>query len=241
MPVELIFLLIAAALGGLLQVGIGIGFSIIAGPPLFLLIGTENAVPLLLLLNVVVSVIAVPGTVRRADRHLITTAALACIVGIFAGIAVYPHLGEAAVLAIAGGLLVLGALSTLLPVSQAGKRAFLPISGLSGLATVWAATPGPLMALGLILSGHPASAVRKLVQPIALIGYGVALGLHMLTGWAQIIDQPLLPALVVATVLGSLAGRLLGPSLPRAVISGGIRTVSLFAGLVLLYRALTLS
>jgi uncharacterized membrane protein YfcA len=241
MSFELTLLLVAAGLGGLLQVAIGIGFSIIAGPLLFLMIGTESAVPLLLLLNVVVSAIAVPGTIQRTDRRLITTAAVACIVGIFAGIAVYPYLGEAAVLAIAGGLLVLGALSTLLPVTAAGKRMLLPIAGLSGLATVWAATPGPLMALGLILSDQPASAVRKLVQPIALIGYGVALALHLSTGWEQLAADPLLPGLVVATILGSLAGRWLGPILPRAAISHGIRGISLFAGLVLLYRALTLS
>jgi len=240
MPLDLLILLTATALGGLLQVSIGIGFSVIVGPLLFLSIGTESAVPLLLLLNVVVSIIAVPGTVSVADRRPVTTAALACVVGIVAGIAVYSLLSEAAVLAIAGGLLVVGALITFLPITHAGKRAFVPVSVLSGLATVWAATPGPLMALGLILADYPPAKIRKLVQPIALIGYSVALLLHGGTGWGHITGEPNLVAYLIAAVIGSLVGRILGPSLPRAIIANGIRAVSLIAGAVLLYRALAL-
>ncbi len=240
MTPEVAFLLIVTLMGGLLQVGIGIGFSVIVGPLLFLSIGTQSAVPLLLLLNVVVSAIAAPGTVTPQDRAVVVKSALACVVGIVLGILVYRHLSEAAVLAIAGGLLIIGALSTFLPISHAGGRAVLPVAGLSGLATVWAATPGPLMALGLILADYPAAKVRKLVQPIALIGYCVALLLHGPTGWAYVNGQPLLAGLLVATVAGSLLGRVLGPKLPKAVISSGIRGISLIAGVVLIYRALSL-
>ena len=181
-----------------------------------------------------VSGIAVPGTVRRADWGVLRSAALACVVGIVVGIAIYPLFSEAMVLAIAGSLLVIGAVSTLLPVSAAGKRAFLPICGLSGLATVWAATPGPLMALGLILSDYPAAIVRKLVQPIALIGYSVAFALHVVGGFDS---HPMLPLFLAVTVLGGLAGRWIGPNLPRQVITLGIRGISMLAGLVLIYRA----
>lgn len=145
MPVDGTLLRIAAALGGLLQVGIGIGFSVsvIVGPLLFLTIGAHNAVPLLLLLNVVVSLIATPGTMELADRRPVIRAALACIAGIMAGMLVYPHLSEAALLVIAGGLLVVGAVITLLPVPNAGRRAILPVSGLSGLAPSGRQPPAP--------------------------------------------------------------------------------------------------
>jgi hypothetical protein len=53
MPFDLILLVAAIGLGAMLQVGIGIGFSIIVGPLMFVQIGTQAAVPLLLLLNVV--------------------------------------------------------------------------------------------------------------------------------------------------------------------------------------------
>lgn len=237
MTFDLILLIAAIGLGAMLQVGIGIGFSIIVGPLMFVQIGTHAAVPLLLLLNVVVSVVAVPGTVRPTDWPVVKPAAIVCVIGILAGIVIYPLFSEAMVLTIAGGLLVIGAISTILPPSNAGKRAFLPICGLSGLATVWAATPGPLMALGLMLSDYPAEIVRKLVQPIALIGYSFAFVLHAFGGFEL---HPMTLTFLVATVLGSLAGRWIGPHLPRQIITSGIRGVSMLAGLVLIYRAVTL-
>ncbi len=241
MPIDMILLLATISIGALLQVGIGIGFSIVVGPLLFLQIGTESAVPILLLLNMVVSAIATPGTVSRIDRQVVMTAAFACVLGIGMGIVIYPYLTEAMVLAIAGGLLVFGAISTFLPISTTGKRALLPISGLSGLATVWAATPGPLMALGLILADYPVAKVRKLVQPIALVGYSLAFLLHATVSWDRIVSDPRLSMFLIATVLGSLIGRWVGPSLPRAVISSGIRGISLLAGLLLVYRAIVIS
>lgn len=241
MPIDMIILLATITLGALLQVGIGIGFSIVVGPLLFLQIGTESAVPILLLLNMVVSAVAVPGTVKRIDRRVVLTATLASILGIGLGIVIYPFLTEAMVLAIAGGLLVLGAVSTILPITTKGKRTLLPISGLSGLATVWAATPGPLMALGLILANYPVEKVRKLVQPIALVGYSLAFLLHATVSWDRIVSNPQLSMLLAATVFGSIVGRWVGPILPRVVISNGIRGISLLAGLLLLYRAIVTS
>ncbi len=241
MPYETIILLALISLGALLQVGIGIGFSIVVAPWLFLQFGTESAVPILLLLNVVVSIVATPGTVGRTDRRVVVTATIASIVGIGLGSLVYPYLTEAMVLAIAGSLLVFGALSTLLAITSASKRALLPISGLSGLATVWAATPGPLMAVGFIRAGYPAAQVRKLVQPVALVGYALAFLLHASVAWPQIVAEPRLPMFLAATVFGSLVGRAIGPALPRSLISNSIRGISLLAGVILVYRAISLT
>lgn len=241
MPIDLLVFLFVIAIGALLQVGIGIGFSIVVGPLLFLQLGTETAVPMLLLLNFIVSLVAVPGSFQKSESRAVGLSAIACVVGIGAGISIYPYLSEATVLAIAGTLLAFGAMTTLLPKKSMGERVLLPVSSLSGLATVWAATPGPLMAVGLMLSGRSMSQVRRLVQPIALVGYGVALALHMTGGWGQITDNPNLTPFLLATLLGSLLGRWVGPKLPHVLISNGIRGMSLFAGIILLYRAVTLN
>ena len=73
MPFDIIIALIAVAIGAILQVGIGIGFSIVAGPILMLQLGTPMAVPLLLLLNTTVSVVASPGSMARKDHKIIAT------------------------------------------------------------------------------------------------------------------------------------------------------------------------
>jgi uncharacterized membrane protein YfcA len=239
MTFDISLLIIAVALGAILQVGIGIGFSIIAGPLLMLQLGTQTAVPLLLLMNVIVSVVATPGAMPRKDFRIIALSSVGCLIGVGAGILIYSQLTDANVLAITATLLLLSVAASVVPLHVAGRQAYLPIAGLSGLATVWAATPGPLMALGLILSGYPAQQVRKMVQPVALVAYGAALILHEVSEGDNIAGYPHLTVMIVATVIGSVIGRWVGPKMPQKLIISGIRIVSLFAAFVLFYHAAT--
>ena len=242
MSVDLSILIGAICLGAVLQVGVGIGFSILAGPPMMILLGTSTAVPILLLLNTIVSAVASDPRVLGPERQVLGLAILGCLVGIIAGLVVYPLLSEAFVLALTGGLLLIGLVTTLMPLRrEVGTVGFTAVSGLSGLATVWAATPGPLMVFGLIAKGYPARSVAKLVQPIALVAYGVAFGLHSLTKADVLPGTPNLWAFVVVTIGGSLLGRAIGPSLPQPLIVGAIRVVSALACCVLFHRAYTLA
>lgn len=109
--------------------------------------------------------------------------------------------------------------------------------GLSGQATVWAATPGPLMVFGLIAVGRSASDVRRLVQPIALIAYGVTFFLHGASDWTAFAQAPSLWRFVAATLVGSLIRRLAGPMLPHHLITNAIRLISVLACYALYRRA----
>ncbi|NVO55856.1 TSUP family transporter [Rhodobacteraceae bacterium B1Z28] len=238
MTVDLSILMLAICLGAMLQVGIGIGFSIVAGPPMMILMGTATAVPALLLLNTIVSVIATDWRILRVERKTITTAIIGCLIGVVLGLAVYPFLSEKFVLALTGALLLIGVVTTLIPLRAAiGTSGFATVSGLSGLATVWAATPGPLMVFGLIAKGRSARDVSKLVQPIALVAYGTAFLLHGLSDWQSIPLGPELWAFVGVTIFGSLSGRVVRPYLPQSLIKTAIRVISLVACYVLLQRA----
>jgi uncharacterized membrane protein YfcA len=232
-------LMLAALMGAVLQVGVGIGFSIIAGPPMMVLLGTDVAVPLLLLLNTLVSAVATDWRLLRVEWGIIKTSLIGCIVGIGLGALTFALLSEAVLLGITAVLLTVGVAATLFRV-RVSARAFLTISGLSGLATVWAATPGPLMVLGLIASGRDGAEVRKLVQPIALVAYGLALMLHMMSGRQSVFSTPDLVGLIGAAVVGSMVGRVFGKYLPVPLISTTIRVISILAAVVLFRRALLL-
>ncbi len=235
---ELSLLMIAVFLGALLQVGIGIGFSILAGPPMMILLGTATAVPALLLLNTIVSVVATDWRIVTVERCTIKTAILGCLIGVVAGLMVYPWLSEAFVLALTGLLLLIGVVTTLLPMRNAiGATGFAAVSGLSGLATVWAATPGPLMVFGLIARGFEARAVALLVQPIALVAYGAAFLLHGLSDWQSIPFGPRLLAFAGIAIFGSLVGRAVRSRLPQPLVRTAIRAISLVACYVLFQRA----
>lgn len=236
MPTDPILLALAALIGAVLQVGSGIGFSIIAGPPMMMALGTPVAVPLLLLLNTLVSAVASDWRLWRAEMRLTGRAIAGCLVGIGLGLMTRDFLSEPMVLALTGLLLLIGVATTFLPL-RAGPRAFLSVSGLAGVATVWAATPGPLMVFGLIAAGRPMTEIRRLVQPIALVAYGAALLLSGPAGWRLVAAAPALSLLLAATVAGSLVGRLFGPILPQGLIGVLVRVVSVIACIALFRRA----
>jgi uncharacterized membrane protein YfcA len=236
--VELFILMLAICLGAILQVGIGIGFSIVAGPPMMILLGTSTAVPVLLLLNTIVSVVATDWRILTDERRTINTAISGCLIGLVVGLAIYPLLSEPFVLALTGCLLLIGVLTTLVPAHTAiGTPGFAVVSGLSGLATIWAATPGPLMVFGLIAKGRSARSVARLVQPIAFVAYGVAFLLHSLSDWQSITLGSQLWSFVGVTTIGSLCGRAARPYLPQSLIKTAIRVISLVACYVLFQRA----
>ncbi len=238
MPFDLTILLIAIVVGAGIQVGIGVGFSIVVAPVMMVLLGTATAVPVLLLLNTLVSLVATDRQVWLQNKALVRNAVFGCLAGIVLGLLIYPYLSERAVLALTAVLLLIGVATSLMPRGNSvGPQGFRAISGLSGLATVWAATPGPLMVLGLLAVGRTPHEARKLVQPVALIAYGAAFALHCLSDWAAFASAPWLGPFIAATVLGSLLGRLIGPLLPQQTITHAIRAISVIACAALFRRA----
>ncbi|WP_164661690.1 hypothetical protein [Tropicibacter sp. Alg240-R139] len=110
MSVEFSILMVAICLGATLQVGVGIGFSIIAGPPMMILVVTSTAIPVLLLLNTIVSAVATDRHVVRANSQTIPIVIVGCLVGVVAGLVVYPLMNEAIVLVAYGVAFVLHSL-----------------------------------------------------------------------------------------------------------------------------------
>ncbi|OUS04834.1 hypothetical protein A9Q96_14095 [Rhodobacterales bacterium 52_120_T64] len=238
MPVDLFLLFLSIVAGATLQVGVGVGFSIVVAPIMMVLLGTATAVPVLLMLNTLVSAAAIDTKILSTGRPLIKNAILGCLAGIVLGLLVYPYLSERVVLALTATLLLIGVVSTLAPMkSNISMFKYKAVSGFSGLATVWAATPGPLMMFGLLAVGRPAQEARKLVQPVALVAYGVAFALHGLTNWQTFASATGLPQFALAAIAGSILGRLIGPKLPQNTITNTIRVISVVACVVLFRRA----
>lgn len=75
------------------------------------------------------------------------------------------------------------------------------------------------------------------MQPVALIGYGAAFSLHVLSDWQTFAKAPLLAPFAATAVCGSLLGRVIGPHLPLRAITISIRSISILACIVLLHRA----
>ncbi|MFV0299256.1 MAG: TSUP family transporter [Hyphomicrobiaceae bacterium] len=228
--------MLAAFAGACVQVGTGIGYSIIVAPMLVWTMGAKTSVPLLLALNLIVSLVALLGLERNDLVRSLLMSLAGTLVGIGLGSLVVRSLPEPVVIASMAVLLIGGAAVASVPARQAGTVVQSAIGLLAGLATVATATPGPVMALGLILSGAEGPAVRRRVQPIAAVAYAAALASLGPEAWHEVIANSALSPLLLATGLGSVAGLVIGPKLPSAVILAVIRIISAGAGVALLAR-----
>lgn len=240
---DLALLLTAIAAGAVVQAGVGIGFSIVVAPVMMVMLGTAVAVPVLLLLNAIVSATAVdPRLWWQSDvAGMIGGATLSCTIGMLAGIVIYPSLPEQTVLLLTAGFLAIGLASSAVAIRPGVGAIATPAAGVgSGLATVWAATPGPLMILGFLIAGRTGQEARVMVQNVALMAYSGAFGLHLLSGPSGFWATPGLTSYGLAAVAGALLGRSTGSMLPQRVLETTIRLLSIVACAILVHRALTL-
>ncbi len=225
MPAELALHAVSIALvgsialvlaGAAVQVAVGAGLSVICGPFLLLWLGSAVGVPILLCLNLLVSVVATlcgGAGVRWGDVALASGATLAgCILA-----SVLPPLPDAVLKAMTACVLVIIALprppASGYPHSTVSIRAGVSLAGLvTGALTVWTATPGPIIPVAFTRAGRAGSDIRRSMQPISVVGYGAALA------WIEAPPIGTFRTGVFACLIGAvLAGTGLGFRLRRTI------------------------
>jgi uncharacterized protein len=194
--------------GAAVQVAIGAGLSVICGSFLLLWVGADGGVPILLCLNLVVSVVATAcGAmgVRWGDVILASTATLA---GCFCA-SLLPSLPAGVVKGMTTCVLIVIALPRSpapgIRPSSASIHIGVALAGLTtGALTVWTATPGPITPVALARSGRSGDEIRRTMQPISVVGYGAALA------W---VGAPSFGTASIGTFWGLVGATLLGTGL----------------------------
>lgn len=228
-------------IGSAVQVAVGAGLSVICGFSLMLWLGPAVAVPILLCLNLLVSVVATgcdSRSIRWPDAVLAATATIAgCL---FA--AVMPALPDAVLRLVTAGVLIIVAL----PRPSAPTRLSNPASAamkitlaslVTGALTVWTATPGPIMPVAFARAGRSGIDIRRTMQPISMVGYGAALAWVGPSAADAIGDGPFL-LLVAATLAGIAAGYALRPRISADRVTLLIRVVAAAAAALLIVSVL---
>lgn len=229
-------ILILAFVGAALQAAIGVGFSVVVAPAMIAAVGAMAAVPKLIALNLIISLIAVLS-IGRADWRASVSAMGWAIPGLIVGGLTVHALSADTVTLVVAALLIAGALP--LARFSTGHGAAVPIaSSLAGLATVWTATPGPLMALGFVWARFDAVRIRALVQPFACICYALALLLHGANAPTVVREVVEAPGLLGVVAAGAIAGIGLGERVPAQLVIPAIRIVALAGGLLLIGKLL---
>lgn len=225
------------AAGAAVQVAVGAGLSVVCGSFLLLWLGAAAGVPVLLCLNLLVSVAATVfgGTgVRWGDVVLASGATLAgCGVA-----SALPSLPEHVLKGLTACVLAAVALPRppapgVLP-SEPSARAGIALAGLvTGALTVWTATPGPVTPVAMARGGRSGADIRRTMQPVSAVGYGAALAWG---GTPRIgsIGAVIFAGLIAATLMGTGAGFFLRPRIDPARVVLLIRVVAGAAAALLL-------
>ncbi len=227
--------------GAAVQVAVGAGLSVVSGSLMLLWLGPLTGVPILLGLNLLVSVIATAcgaRGIRWSDVVLASGATLAgCAVA-----SLFPPLPVAALKLMTAFMLAVIALPRPLAPgrlpSAASAGTGIALAGLvTGALTVWTAMPGPVTPVAFTRAGRSGPEIRQAMQPISIVGYGAAFA------WVGMprtgaIGSGMLTGLVAAALLGIVLGFRLRPRVDAAQVVLMIRIVAGLAAVLLLVSVL---
>jgi uncharacterized protein len=241
---------LAALAGASTQAATGFGFALVLSPALFAVLDPTEAVATLLALGLVLNVFVLLEDGGHANWRRITPMLLAALPGLVAGLLLLKALSKEA-LQMAVGLAVIGAAALQLSARRAANgrphRTELPGAAglaagfLSGVLTTSISVSGPPIVLWLEAHGIGPSEFRA-----SLAASFLALNL---IGWAMLIAAegspsvdadvvlPLLGAIVIGYVVGTLAFRRLGSerffgvALALVICTGAASLVAGLAGL----------
>ena len=224
--------------GAAVQVAVGAGLSVVCGFFLLLWLGPTDGVPILLCLNLLVSVVATAlggANVRWVDVVIASGATLAgCFVASLLPPLPVPVLNGMTACVLIAVVLPRRPAPGAVP-SEASARTGITLAAVvTGALTVWTATPGPITPVAMARGGRSGADIRRAMQPVSIVGYGSALAWGGLPR-VSLVGPGMSAGLIAATLMGTGAGFWLRSRINPARVILLIRIVAaLAAGLLLL-------
>ncbi|HEY1797223.1 MAG TPA: sulfite exporter TauE/SafE family protein [Stellaceae bacterium] len=151
----------------LLQATNGFGFAVLAVPFFLILAPPDEAIRIILVLSLAMSVVVVPGVRKSVEPRLLTRLTLGSFAGLPLGLLAFSYANPLAVRAAAGALVVVFAL-VLAESRWTGRHPILALSPVgdllfgvvAGAATALVGMSGPPVLIYLMLAGAPAQLAR---------------------------------------------------------------------------------
>ena len=242
---------VATLVAAAIQSATGLGFAMIAAPALLAVLEPREAITILLLLGLVVSLLLLFAERRTLAirRHDLTVVLAAALPGLVLGIVVLEAVTKEQLQVLTGAVvIVVAAVQLAMPEADhaggaggavADRPATAAVVGvLVGGLTTSTSVNGPPLALWLFARGADPAEVRDTLAAAFLALNAFGLGALALTGDGLSADGGHLGLLVPVTALGWLGGR---PAFER-LEGGGFRLVSLLvvlaAGVASLFAGL---
>ena len=215
MDVQTLAIQAAVLVAALFQSATGVGFGLMAGPVLLLIMNSASAVQVTMLLSLLIAAVLAPSLYGQAEKGLLSRFILGTVVGVPIGVVIYQHSGVG-LLRISAGLVVL-----FMAVSVSGRLGSSDRRGstrqgnltdigtgiLSGVMGASLAMPGPPVVARLSALGSAKDAVRATMLTLFVVSFGMALPLQGLTVSISPQTMSLTLTLVPTALIGIYLGR----------------------------------
>ena len=242
---ELLILSIAVFGASVLQSATGIGFGVVAGPLLLIVLNDSAAIQVSVALNLLIAVILAPSLWRIADRKLLRSLLIGLAVGSPIGLVMFLYT-DIAWLKIFAGVVVLFTLVLLLRGNRAdavsasagvGQVEKVGVGFVAGIMGGVLAMPGPVPAAWMSAKGYDKDTIRATILVMFVVAYSFALVLQLSLAEVSANTLRLTAVLVPATVAGVFVGKVLSQRISEATFRSLI-TIVLTLTVVLLFGTL---
>ena len=242
---ELLILSIAVFGASVLQSATGIGFGVVAGPLLLIVLNDSAAIQVSVALNLLIAVILAPSLWRIADRKLLRSLLIGLAVGSPIGLVMFLYT-DIALLKIFAGVVVLFTLVLLLRGNRAdavsasagvGQVEKVGVGFVAGIMGGVLAMPGPVPAAWMSAKGYDKDTIRATILVMFVVAYSFALVLQLSLAEVSANTLRLTAVLVPATVAGVFVGKVLSQRISEATFRSLI-TIVLTLTVVLLFGTL---
>ncbi len=230
----------AVALAAFFQTVTGVGFGMVAGPVILLLMNDASAILVSTLMSWLIALVLAPALLRGSDRGMLARLALGALIGLPVGLALLT-LADVATLKLLAGLTISLATAMMLfgapGVGRPSRGLDLLAGALGGLFGGALAMPGPTAAIRMGGLGYDKATVRSTMVaffvtawPAILLGQALTAGLSEST-LRQALG--LVPATLAGLALGQWAASRVSERVFRRLVM--VFLVATAASLILSY------
>lgn len=229
---DLSWLLVHTAVfaAALLQAATGIGFGVIAGPILLLIINSASAIQVSITLSLVIALVLAPSVFRRIDKSLFRLFVIGTIIGIPLGILIFMNIDIVVLKVFAGVSVAFMALTTagvFRPhnhhTTGYSHRGGIGIGALSGLMSSSLGMPGPVPAAWMITNFFTKDVIRATILLLFVPSYCAALMFQsVVPGLGEGVVKwslQLLPATIAGILLGKVLESRISERVFRTIVT----------------------
>jgi uncharacterized membrane protein YfcA len=230
---ELVVLIFAVFGASALQSATGVGFGVVAGPLLLIVLNDGAAIQVSVALNLLIAVILAPSLWRLSDKKLLRDLLLGLAVGSPIGLLIFLYT-DIAMLKVFAGAVVLFTLLLLLRGNRvesesvsasAGQLEKVAVGFVAGMMGGTLAMPGPVPAAWMSARRFDKDTIRATILVMFVVAYSFALLLQLSLAEISANTVRLTAALVPPTVAGIVVGKFLSNRISEAMFRRLLVTV----------------